>query len=141
MPSSTKWRKLTPKFCVIWIIATFTPIAYITIVDLLYSHTVDQPPPELAAMKAYHVQQLIEIANSNTSGRIALIAKNSADKDKGLELIKGHAHSLGKEGNSRKNDTRYILKTHTNSSAVLGAAERKARLCSLLPKRLGKTFQ
>ena len=93
-------------------------------------------------MKAYHVPQLIETAHSNTSGsRIALIAKNSADKGKGLELIKGHAQSPGKEGNSHKNDTRYILKTHTNSSAVLGAAERKARLCSLLPKRLGKTFQ
>ena len=140
MSSSSKWRKLTPKFCVIWIIATFTPIAYISIVDLLYTHTVDQPPPELAAMKAYHVPKQIETANSNTSGRIALLAKNSADKDKGLELIKGHVQSLGKESNIHKNETRFILKTHTNSSAVLGAAERKARLCSLLPKRLGKTF-
>ena len=136
------WRKITPKFYFIVVFATFVPILYITVIDLWFRHKIDDDfSVKIASGKSHTVQQQNSRtkANNNLKNKMRSVDKSKLDKGKNQSLKKDQKKLEVKlQGVNHKNASRYLYKTHTNSSAVLGDAEKQARLCPLLPKRLGK---
>ena len=135
-------HKLTPKFCVVIIVATFSPIVYITIIDQSFRLKIDNLPNEIATRKPVTAQQA---TNKNVNPNVK---KKMDQKDK-IKTEKERKHVFKEEPQRlkkaelklnaiSKNSSRYAFKTHTNSSAVLGIKEQQFRLCPLLPKRLGE---
>ena len=136
-------HKLTPKFCVVIIVATFSPIVYITVIDQSFRLKIDNLPNEIATRKPVTAQVTTKNGNSNVRKKVDQKDKIKAEKER-KHMLKEESQRLKKAelklNAISKNSSRYSFKTHTNSSAVLGIKEQQFRLCPLLPKRLGELF-
>lgn len=133
-------HKLTPKFCVVIIVATFSPIVYITIIDQSFRLKIDNLPNEIATRKPVTAQQTTtKNVNPNVKKKMDQKDKIKTEKER-KHVFKEEPQRLKKAelklNAISKNSSRYAVKTHTNSSAVLGIKEQQFRLCTLLPKRL-----
>ena len=138
--------KITPKLYLVAFIATFVPLVYISIIDQSFRLSIDHLPEEIAARKRVTVKPVIKqdsVIKNHASAvheleKKGVIGNHKQDAGKSHNWNKGSERKTAKPDGNAKNVSRYLHKTHANSSAVLGDREKQFRLCPLLPKRLGK---
>ena len=138
--------KITPKLYLVALIATFLPLVYISIIDQSFRLSIDHLPNEIAARKPVTVKSVIKqdsiikppVSNIHKIEKNGEKVKHKPEKDKNQGWKQEPMRKAVKTEGSAQNNSRYLHKTHTNSSAVLGDKEKQFRLCPLLPKRLGK---
>ena len=142
--------KITPKLYLVAFIATFVPLVYISIIDQSFRLSINRLPEEVVSRKLEtvksdikqdeatkpHVNGVHKIQKGKFNGKGTL--NENVDKNPGWKKGSGSERKQTKLDGKVKNNSRYLHKTHRNSSAVLGDKEKQFRLCPLLPKRLGK---
>lgn len=144
-------KRLSPRLYIVVFLATFLPIVYISIIDQTFRLKIDYLPNELTDRKPVTVKPVVKKNDILTLKPLAGSFNRIEKKDDQIKpKPEKHKNEIWKEPKVKdlkadinlKNESRYELKTHTNSSAVLGnKVERKFRLCPLMPKTLGKLLQ